>query len=878
MKVFKPLPLSLVTRCFEFRKRTWMGVSALLMVSLGERRKLWLEKDLWEFWATRPEAAWPLEEGMPRARSEYLVCGHAYPQDAERRACAVRAQVGLLRKQLNVHGHRFWDGDRPTPAQPFERMPLDWAHTWGGAAWPENPLGMGMSDQDLGGVRVRPLPHVEDPGHVLSTAASHGKPAGFGPIDGMWPQRAAKRGTYDDAWFKTHFPAVAPDADWTTFNLAPDDQQQPAPFAGDEAYAFHNLHPALPQFAGALPGLRARLFVTHRVNDEEKFKEVASGLRALWFFPDEERAILVFQGMHEIAEDDGADIVHLLGGIEDLAQPRAAAHYLEVRDKRLDVQDGALESLREGDLMPSDLVVPLIDLTPRENRGAERGLARGRREREAARAEVASHGLDPDEHAAPLDGPPPPEVATLDDLIALRAKANAQMAGMREKVEREKKKAIDEVRVTFETNKLDFGAIEREMQGLETRGPPKPFADDVIKEFHSLIERGKAAGGDVSELEQMVVDPKLLAQWRGGDEKQLVAYRMTAHRRLAADPVAGDASAALRKRVMAHHAARGSFAGWDLTGADLSGLDLSGADLSSALMERANLTGTLLDDADLRGATLAHAAFVSTQCRRAKLAGANLGSARIEKADFGEADLSDVIFEKARLQEVGWRGAKLDGIRMEEALIAGIDCSHAVADGMITFLQRDLRGCSFSGARLKQVVFLECDLSGVDFSDAVFEKCGFVGIKAPQAGFRRMRIDSGAFAQGCVLDGADFGDARLCDMNFRGAALTGAVFRGAVLQGSDFSECDLSGADFHHADLCRARFVRATLTGTRFASSNLMDTVFQHAKLEETDYRDANLFQSDFARVRLGVNVRTDRALTTRLRTYPRHRPREPLQ
>ena len=872
MKIFKPMPLSLLTRCFEFQGRAWMGISALLMLSLGDQRRLWLEKDLWTFWATRPEAGGMLEEGTPRACAEYLVCGHAYPQEGQHNACAVRAEVGVLQKQLNVHGYRFWNGNQPSAPQPFERLPLDWAHTWGGADCPDNPLGMGMTEHELGNARVRPLPHIELPDQVLTGPNSRGKPAGFGPIDCMWPQRAARRGTYDDAWFKTHYPAIAPDVDWASaFNIAPLDQQQQQPFTGDEPYAFYNMHPTRPYLAGALPGLRVRLFVTHRVGGEEKFKEVASSLRALWFFPDEERVILIFQGMHQIAEDDGADIVHLLGSIETLAQPRGPQHYLNVRDKRLDRENGALELLREEDLVPADWVTPLVDFAPKENRALERGQARSRREREAVRADVASRGLDPDQYVPLVDGPPVPKVENLDDLIALQAKIEAQTAELHAKTEQEKKEAkeaTDKMRTLLENS-------GHEAPKLETRGPPKPSADDQIQKTLALIEHSRASGGDIGELEKMVTDPKLLARLRSSDEKALQAYRVTAHRQIPVDPMQREASIALRKRVMAHHANGGSFAGWDLTGADLSGLDIRGANLNAALLEKANLTGTLLDGADLQDAVLAHAALVSTQCRRAKLRGANLGAAHIEKADFSETDLTNVNFELSRLLEVCWRGARLDGIQLHEAVLSSIDCSHTHAESMVTFLQRDLRGCCFAGVRFKQAVFLECNLSGVDFSDAVFEKCAFVTITAIGANFQRLRIDSGVFAKDCVLQGADFSGAHLPNMNFRGDVLSDAVFRTATLSGSDFSECDLSRADFAQADLRKSRFVRAILTNTCLASANLMDAVFQHAILTNTDYRHANLFQSDLARVHVGAGVEMEGALMTRARTYPRHRPEE---
>lgn len=873
MKVFKPMPLSLLARCFEFRERIWMGVSALLMVPLGPApRRLWPEKDIWQFWAARPEAQWPLEEGMPRARAEYLVCGHAYPHGGDRRACAVRARVGALGKQLNVHGSRFWNGDRPSEPQPFERLPLDWAHAWGGPDCPQNPLGMGMADQDVGGARVRPLPHVEYPHRMLASRSGAGLPAGFGPIDGMWPQRAAKRGTYDDAWFKTHFPAVAPDADWTTFNVAPDDQQQDAPFAGDERYVFDNLHPTLPALSGALPGLRARMFVTQRVDGEQKFREVAGALRALWFFPDEERAILVFQGMHPIAEDDGADIVHLLGAVEDIGRPRPAEHYLHVRDKRLDKDHGALEALREDDLMPADLVVPLIDFTPQENRALERGQKRAEAERIKARAEVASHGLDPDEHAAPVKGEAPPDIRSLDDLLRVRAQVDQRMAAMKQQAEASKAKGVAEVRALFEREGKDFSLIEREMAGLETRGPPKPFVDDLLQSFHGFIAAGQNNKAGIAELEQFVADDKLHAQWRHGETRQLMAYRMTAHYQIPADRAQGAAAEATRRRVMDRHAAGGDFRQWDLTGAELAGLDLSGADLEGALMERANLSGTNLSGANLRGAVLAHADLLSTQCRGAVLAGANLGAARVMKTDFEGADLTDAVFVKAQMDEVSWRGATLDGVRLEEARMGAIDCSGAHAEQMLAFLQLDLRGFRFADARLKQAAFVECDLTGVDFGGAVFEKCGFVTIQAAGARFAGLRIDSGCFVQGCDLGGADFSGATLPNISFRGANLAGVRLHGAQLRGADFSECDLTGADLGRADAREARFVRARLAGARLAGTNLMEAVFQHAALQDTDYRDANLFRSDFARVRVAPGVRFDGAIVTRMRTYPRHR------
>lgn len=876
MKVFKPLSISVLTRPFEFRDRKMLGFSGLVFVGLGATPSVFSEVMLWPFWASRPESTFPLDESIVRSRAEYLISGIAHSPKPGQRGCAVDVEVGRLHKRLLVHGDRYWDGGVPSIAEPLDSMPLTWERAFGGNEIAENPLGRGAGPTEQGSVRLHWLPNVEDPLRPVTSPRDRVHPAGFGPIDPMWPQRMRYRGTYDDAWLKTQFPAIAADTDWRFFNVAPDDQQQDKPFVGTEEYTFRHLHPTKAELKGRLPGVRVRAFVTQRAEAQEKFKEIKTRLNTLWFFPDAERAILVFQGMHEITEDDGSDIVNLLAALEYLDQPRPAEHYLQVRDKRLDKENGVIEALREEDLMPADLVVPLVDFSPRENRALERGQARAEAERAKARAEVASHGLDPDEHAPTVKGEPAPQIKSLNDLLSLRMGMDQRMALAKQQAETTKAASVQEAKALFEQSGRDFKLIEREMVGLETRGPPKPFADELLKSFHGHIAAGQSNKAGIAELEHMVADDKLHVGWREGEAKQRMVYRMTAHLQTPVDRLLGDAVPAVRRRVTAQQAAGGDLRGWDLTGADLSGLDLTGVNLEGAWMERANLSGANLNGANLRDAVLAHADLISVQCRGAVMVRANLGGARIEKADFEGADLTEAIFAKARLAEVSWRGAKLDDIRLGEAKLLNIDCSGAQATQMLTFYQLDLRGFRFADARLQKALFIECDLSGVNFSGAVFEKCAFVTSKAVGARLRGLRIDSGCFAQKCDFSGADFSGAELSNLSFRGTVLTGAVLQGAQLRGSDFSECQLEHADFSGVDARAARFVRAVLAQASFQGANLMDAVFQHASLQDTDYRGANLFQSDFARVRVAPGVRFDGALLTRMRTYPRWRPTAP--
>ena len=87
------------------------------------------------------------------------------------------------------------------------------------------------------------LPNIEHHDKLIRSQKDRPTPAGFAPYDVAWPQRMSKAGTHDKKWLKTRFPGFAEDMDWTMFNAAPDDQQNPGYFSGDEAFVLENMHP-----------------------------------------------------------------------------------------------------------------------------------------------------------------------------------------------------------------------------------------------------------------------------------------------------------------------------------------------------------------------------------------------------------------------------------------------------------------------------------------------------------------------------------------------------------------------------------------------------------------------------------------------------------
>jgi hypothetical protein len=155
---------------------------------------------------------------MPKPRGEMLVTGSCFaPRGTTRPASLVSVQVGELQKTLHVYGNRFWKKNYGmstlTDPLPFSEMPVTWPNAFGGDGFEKNPTGKGIRGQEKdGGESVIPLPNIETPGNLIVSPDQEAEPAGFGPLDMMWPQRQKKTGTYDDKWLRENwpwFPALA---------------------------------------------------------------------------------------------------------------------------------------------------------------------------------------------------------------------------------------------------------------------------------------------------------------------------------------------------------------------------------------------------------------------------------------------------------------------------------------------------------------------------------------------------------------------------------------------------------------------------------------------------------------------------------------------
>jgi uncharacterized protein YjbI with pentapeptide repeats len=664
-------------------------------------------------------------------------------------------------------------------------------------------------------------------------------------------------GTYDRKWLEERFPGLADDTDLAFFNLAPEDQRLPeGPFRGDEAFVVEGMHPEKPRLEGRLPGVVARCFINRKTDEGELFVPVSMRLDTVWLLPNVARGVMVYRGMTKIREHDAADVLHLLGALEDPEAPRPVEHYQRVLEQRRDRQKGVLLALRDDELVP-DWCEPVRHEENPEMKaiGDNEGLLRknmrkkAQREFEERRAYVASLGLDPDEHGPPALPPEEEEAPTLEQLPALVERAIADGKSLEEReralhAEREK-----ELERTFAENGLDFEMIRAERKDVPG-GPPTFTAEGKMAELRAIAEQGRAQGTPIDEIEEMLQDPVLWQRYREAEQRLRDGYRQTAHHGAPAQRPTGDAALAMRAEVIAAHAEGRSLANTDLTGVDLSELDLAGIDLEGAFLECANLRGTNLANANLASAVLTRADLGEARLLGAKLSRANLGKANLEGARLSSGvDLTGAVLAGARLARADLRGAKLDEADLSEATFAGADL-RGIQAVQLTFHKSNLAGVNCTGASLLRCNFLEADLTGAQFAEAALVSSVFFDAKADGADFRSARMRNVRCVGACSFERANFSGAILEEAFLRESKLVEADFSDATLARADLSGCALARAKLPRVSAPGARFVRADLTDAVMTTMDLADAILQKACLVGTDLGGSNLFQADISRVR----------------------------
>ncbi len=884
MKTIKPQGLGVLHRAYEDGGRFFLSVGILSFFPLDEPKRLLTEVALWKFVAAELGKDATIDIGLPKPRGELLLSARGYaPGGVPTPSYMVRAALGPIDKTLVLTGDRFFRMGGMTLPIPFVEMPIAYERAYGGPGYAENPLGKGFGELDANS--PRPVPNIEAPHQRMRGPQDRLAPAGFGPIDFTWPQRAQKAGTYDELWFKQRFPGFAADMDWSIFNAAPPDQQIDGFFSGDEAFSLSNLHPSRPQIAGRLPELNARCFITRRQDgaDAAKLREVPTQLETVWLFPHAERGLLLYRGIVEVAEDDAADVVHMVVAGEQIGNFRPLEHYAQVLEKRLHKERGHLFALQDGPLMPTPdfaaaektaaAAPPAMEMEPllkTENLMAQNFARRAARAQKEARQQIAAMGMDPDAVLGP-------ETSLLNELAPLRdveqlptylEKVEALLERKLGEAELAKIKAEAQARLLCEKEGLVY---EKIMNPDGQGGPPQFSATEEIAKLHAVAQSARQAGAPLGELEDMLQSPQFADRLHHAERNLRQMYIQAAHHFPAAAPMPPAQVAILRKEVAAKH----DLAFRNLTGADLCGLNLNGVNLQGALLEGAKLTGTSLRDANLQGAVLARSDLSNADLRGADLRGANLGEAHLRGTQFHGANLRNAILFRAILRNTAFCGADLSDVNFLEADIFGLDLSQACAPHLLV-VRANLSGLRAAQADLREATFIETTLTDADFAGANLTSAVFLQAQGERTSFQKANLQNLRVVQNSSFENADFAEAVLDGANLRGTRLVASSFKHCRLSGTDLSECNLQRADLCRVLAISALLIRADLTDAKLRAANLMQALLSKAILCGSDFSGANLFRADFLRARMDERTSFDAANLTQSRTSKEkpHAPR----
>jgi len=828
MKIIKPLRLGLIQRPYRWQRQHHLGISVLALADMSATPKLRPDQELWQLAAQELKSSGGvLDYGLPKSNAEFLATGFAWPDTklGVKNQSIARINLAELSKALHVSGDRYWQDDKASTPQPFESIPLDWAHTFGGHAYVENP---------------QRLPNVEHISHRVQQPQDTSTPASFDALPLSEPRRARLMGQeYDQEWQQHEYPGFARDIDWRAFNNAESDQwfEQPELPAG-AAWSIENMHPHFPRLEGNLPLWQARCFMQRQRQGEVLFEEIILRHTTVHFFPHRQQMVLIWHGSARINQDDAADVLTLMPALEQRGQARSTNHYRKVLQQRTEAEHAILLSYREKDLLPEsaigawgDMELPLQQSPMKDNI-----LNRENVIREQQRERLLQQGMDIDQLVPVSQRPGPRQNEDLYDYI-MRLEHEAEQSQQR--LESMYDEALDRAEhVLPDHQDLPGGAENYHHQ-------------------QQMLQRNRLLLG---------VSDKKFAQSTSAiyQTYQLSAQHQNAPRR----PLPAQ-SLRLRQRVQAIMNDDGDFSGQDFTAADLSDMDLRGADFSSALLENVDFSHCLLDEADFRHAVLVRVELHHTSAKSVLFDGANLSLAQCVNTDFSGASLQDIQLEDALLEHCIFDRALLKDLMINQATLAHCRFHESAIDQCL-FMQLTLDDLDFSGATLKQTSFVECEISGLNLQKTTLSGVTLVTCTAPKVNFHAARLNQCAFVSGTTLLAAYFRQAQLVECNLRQLVLTEADFSQASLHNCDFSEATLHNAKMQWVTASECLFIRTDFRGAALTDSTLIGALMQKSILTDCDLRGCNLFRADLSQSVSEGGTLFDDAYTDGIKTLPR--------
>jgi uncharacterized protein YjbI with pentapeptide repeats len=856
MKIVKPLTLGMLRRTYRHVGENRLVVSVLGFFELGKPAggRFLPEAPQWAKVMRCLPPQQPLDEVMPKAVGELIVLGEACaPEGKTVTQMQVRLCLGdAICKTIRVMGYRQWQyGLVPlfaiTGPAPFTKMPLDFAHAFGGSGYAANPIGRGYSSSRfaaLAGENHGQMPNLEYMDAPITNLHENHAPASLGPIPVDWNVRKRFAGTYDKKWLQTDARALPSDIDWRFFNQAPEDQRLTGWLIGGTPYRLEGVSAQQPVIEGELPKYRVRAFALGK-DKTSALRELEMHMDTAWLLPSAGLGVAIWRGQLVVEDSDALDIHALMSAYETGdSPPLPVSHYESVISLRLNRETAALHAFNESQLAPKQT----LEATNTAPVNAQTQID------EAAETFWTQSGLSPSPEF-PLPKAPPPSLPQID--IQRIASGDFDLTNFMAEVERVCDETRQKAQTARESSEKTLAELRETLADVHDDPPPAELDDwqQVMdrasgKPARDVIENLLVASENHPSAANVAVDKAALIE-----KMDKVLSMQNQLRQISplpvkpAQPVTAEIAARLGQQVRNWLAQGVSLAGRDLAGADLRHINLAGQNLAGCLLEYANLS-----DANLQGADLSHAAMTQAQLSRADFTGADLTKANLCESMGEEICLDRANLNGARAYGVSWPRmsgieADLSNVLMEKAKLQGACFDHAKLDCTV-LSEADISESSWLHAIFHRSVMWKVQARGAIFSRSTWERCVLLESELPSSQWDYADLRQLQASQSNWIDTSLSGTrARQC--NWNSSKLSGANLSHAFLSACDLGRADLQGAKLDDGCFAKSIFSQADMSHTSALRADFFQVILRKANCTNADWRNASLYHAEMTEISL---------------------------
>ena len=820
--------MSLISRTYNFKGNKFT-VGGVGFFQLAGGDQFLPEADGWKTISPLLDDETILDMGFAKPCAEWLLAGSAHAECGKPvTQMQVSVALGKCKKVINVVGDRRWNGgvlSSPTQPQPFERMPLNFRHAYGGIDYPENPLGKGLINKKNKEKQDYELANLYLAAESIKANKKDRTPVCFAPLAVSLPQRMKYQGSYDEQWLANVHPGFPHDTDLTFFNAASLDQQFDGMISPGEAYELKGMHPKKNIIKGQLPCFSVRAFVSKTESKKDNFIEIDTDIDTVWFFPELEIGVMIYRGSIDVIDSDGLDIKTLMLAYENVDDvPRTKEHYKKMMQQRSEKKTASVHSMFEAPLKP----------------------IKSEKEKQAIQ-----------------------QLIELDKLAhkAKQEQRLVQLVNAKKITEQQKQQAL----AAFEKNIVPMpkslvasGDYDVSKQLTELEKITNSAETDVknkIDQAQIQIQPQPMAIESESKLYQRVFNPIFVsAVGQTPDKEESPEYLTVKSQRKARQSSPACVGGAyvrseknantIRQWVLEMLANGVSLAGRDLAGADLSNIDFSHQDLTDVMFERANLSDCFFKSACLNGAVFTKANLTKAVFGGASLVNANLSGLDCSTVSFVKANLTGVNVTLSVFKNCDFSDARLDKLHAIETYFShskfeNIQCEKAV------FMQVNLTEAKFTCASVIACQFVQCNLEHSSWQGANIYRTIFLDAKASWASFSQVKANKVQLGNVGEYKNTDFSDGHwqgcgFRSLNFLSAKLTGSIFESCDFGETSFENTNVSKSVFKSCVLMLACFNKSLCQHTLFALSSLKKTHFKKTDLNESIFQCSDLSEAIF--------------------------------